>query len=167
MKLRRAAAVVSFWGALGIGMAAAYIAGYPTVEEAAELAGGDVYVTYNLYPHRVAETVPVEARSLVGVWTGTWGYERGRCTIEIHRVEGTTFYGTLRKEGAVISLEGYIDPAMRTVHFKETRVVRLGAEMGKWSLGINSGTFAADGRTLSGTGTDEWGTYGWDATKLK
>ena len=61
--------------------------------------------------------------------------------------------------------EVYIDPERRHVHFKETKVVRLGPAMSMWSLGINSGNFSPDGRTLSGEGTDEFGTYAWSATK--
>ena len=164
MKLRRAAAVVSFWGALVIGAGAAYLVNGP-----AEEVVSDVYVSYRLTPLQptAARGVAVEAEDLIGVWNGTWGYGRERCTIEVHRASGTTFAGTLKKEGAVITLEGYIDPETRRVHFKETRVVTLGANMGKWSLGINSGSFSPDGRRLSGYGTDEWGTYGWDAVKSR
>ena len=163
--MRKAAAVVSFVGAFLIGALPAYLVG--GVAEEAAIRPGEwrtVEVSYTLTP--VAPVEAVRAEDLVGTWSGTWGYEGERCTIEINRVAGRTFYGTLKKEGAVITLEGYIDPDRRLVHFKETRVVRLGPGMSEWSLGLNSGTFSADARTLAGEGTDEWGTYGWSATRV-
>ena len=162
--MRKAAAVVSFMGAFLIGALPGYLVG-GAAEEA--VRPGDwrrVEVSYTLTP--VAPVEAVRAEDLIGTWSGTWGYEHDRCTIEINRVAGRTFYGTLKKEGAVITLEGYIDPVMRRVHFKETRVVRLGPAMSEWSLGLNTGTFSADARSLSGEGTDEWGTYGWTATRV-
>ena len=160
--MRKAAAVVSFFGAFLIGALPAYLADWDSEET------GKVEVTYNLthFPTR-SEVAAVRAEDLLGEWHGSWGYERDTCTIEIKRVDGVKFYGTLKKEGAVITLEGYIDPVMRHVHFKETKVVRLGPAMSMWSLGLNSGNFSADGRTLSGEGTDEFGTYGWNATKME
>ena len=168
MKLTRAAGVASFIGALAIGTGAAFLVNGP-----AERVATGVHVGYMPVPVRATVTVPgydaravaVDAADLVGSWKGTWGYGNERCTINIHRIDGNVFYGTLRKDGAVIALEGYIDPGTRRVSFKETRIVNLGAGMGKWSLGINMGSFSADGLALSGTGTDEWGTYNWEATK--
>jgi len=157
--MRLAAALFSFVGAFLIGAVPGYLLDWGPEEK------GHVSVTYQLTPMPSARTVDVQAADLVGVWKGSWGYERDTCTIEIDRFDGVKFYGTLRKEGAVITLEGYIDPALRRVHFKETRVVRLGPSMSMWSLGLNAGRFSPDGRTLSGEGTDEFGTYGWNVTK--
>jgi hypothetical protein len=169
MSLRKALGVFSFLGALGIGAGAAYV-----VNGTGEEVARGVYVSYMPVPQRATVTVPntaryvrVDAADLIGTWTGTWGYGGGLCTIDIHRIDGTVFYGTLKKDEAVISLEGYIDPETRRVSFKETKVLKVNAAMGKWSLGINSGTFSPDGRSLTGTGTDEWGTYGWGATKSR
>ena len=159
--MRKAAAVVSFFGAFLIGALPAYLIGGGTQES------GDVQVTYQLTHFPTTSEEMVHAEDLVGEWRGSWGYENDRCTIEIKRVDGVKFYGTLKKEGAVITLEGYIDPARRHVHFKETKVVRLGPAMSMWSLGINTGTFSPDGRTLSGEGTDEFGTYAWSATRVQ
>lgn len=113
----------------------------------------------------VPAVAPVSIEDLVGTWPGTWGYDREPSTIEISRIKGEKFYGTLRKAGAVITLVGTLDPTTRTVSIRETKVVRLGPEMNEWSLGTNEGSFSADGRTLSGTGRDKWGEYGWDASK--
>jgi hypothetical protein len=103
----------------------------------------------------------INAEVLLGVWTGTWGYNSGDCTITIDRVDGNKFNGKLRKEGAEILIQGAFDAATRKVDFSETKVVRLGDEMNEWSLGRNSGTISRDGRTLVGTGRDEWGQYAW------
>jgi hypothetical protein len=147
MHLSKAAAVLSFFGALAIGIAAGY------------LADGRTEVVDEL-----REFHPIPAENLVGLWSGTWGYNRERCTIEIERVDGEKFYGTLKKEGAEIALAGTLDPDGRRVFFRETRVLNLGMYSG-WSLGTNTGSFSPDGRTLTGTGTDERGQYGWDAWK--
>lgn len=159
MHLSKAAGLLSFFGALAIGIAAAYVAGGLTEQPVA------VEVSYTLSPVPAVEVVPVRAEDLVGVWTGTWGYGRELCTIEIERIDGEKFYGTLRKEGAVITFAGEFDAELRRVFFREIKVLKLGAHMSEWSLGTNSGSFSPDGRTLTGTGTDKWGTYGWDASK--
>jgi hypothetical protein len=102
---------------------------------------------------------PVRAENLLGTWQGTWGHNSDDCTLEIDRVEGNAFYGKLRKEGAVILFEGTFDPKTRKLRFNETKVVRLGADMGEWSLGKNRGTMSQDGRTMVGDGQDKWGKY--------
>jgi hypothetical protein len=157
--MRKAAAVVTFFGAWAIGAGAAYV-----VNGTAEEPVADVRVSYKLIAP-VEDAMPVYAFDLLGRWSGTWGYGRERCTIDIDRIDGVKFYGTLRKDGAVVTLEGYIDPEQRHVHFKETKVVKLGPEMSEWSLGLNAGDFSPDGRTLSGEGTDEWGSYRWNVTR--
>ena len=158
MHLSKTVAALSFFGALAVGIAFAYIA--DGREEA--LA---VDAPRAVSPVVAAKAAPVRAESLLGVWRGTWGYGRERCTIEIARVDGDKFYGTLRKEGAEIALAGALDRDGRMVFFRETRVLKLGAGMSEWSLGKNSGSISPDGRTLTGTGTDRWGMYGWDASK--
>ena len=117
-------------------------------------------------PKTPASTVrtPLRAENLLGAWKGTWGHNSGDCTLQIDRVEGNAFYGTLRKEGAVVRFEGTIDPKTRTFRFNETKVVRLGADMTEWSLGKNSGTISEDGRILVGNGHDKWGQYAWAAS---
>lgn len=157
MHLSKAAAVLSFFGALAIGIAAGYTAGGSTevvvVDEPREF-----------HPIPVVKAAPIRAENLVGLWRGTWGYNRDSCTIEIDRIDGEKFYGTLRKEAAEIAFVGTLDPYGRKVFIRETKVLKLDVYSG-WSLGTNTGSFSSDARTLTGTGTDEWGTYGWDASK--
>jgi hypothetical protein len=112
---------------------------------------------------------PIILGDLRGVWKGTWGYNRANCTIQIDNFtvdenEELKFYGTLKKGDAEIDLVGTIDTDRRTIAFQEIRVVRYG-EYQRWSLGKNVGSFSSDGLTMAGTGTDEWGTYGWDVSK--
>jgi len=162
MYLSKAAAAVSFLGALGIGLAVAYVAGAGEVEAVEPVK---VNVTYRLAPVPVpAYEVLVEAEDLEGVWRGTWDHGQVPCTLVIKRVEGNKFYGTLAEGEAEISFEGTFHAEERRVFFRETRVNKLGA-FSEWSLGTNSGAFSPDGRTLRGTGIDRWGTYSWDLTK--
>jgi hypothetical protein len=162
MRLSRAARVVSFFGALAIGVGAAYVTGWGTKEAVVR----DVQVSYEIYRiPATEEIVPVETESLLGVWHGKWDHNDGGCTIEIDRISGETYYGTLRKEGAVIAFAGTLDAAERRVFFRELKVIKLGPEMSEWSLGTNTGVFSPDGRTLTGTGIDKWGTYDWAASK--
>jgi len=160
MRLSRAAGLVSFFGALVIGCGAAYVAGGGTEEVAR-----DVRVSYEVYRTPAAGNVPVELESVLGSWSGTWDHNDAGCAIEIDRIAGEKYYGTLRKEGAVIAFEGTFDPEGRRVFFRETKVIKLGPGMSEWSLGTNTGVFMPDGRTLVGTGIDKWGTYDWQASK--
>jgi len=153
MCLSKAASVVSFLGALAIGVA---VANFAAVTEEPHIVQA---------PFFAAKFAPVRAESLLGVWEGTWGYDRARCAIEIDRVDGQKFYGTLRKEGAEIAIVGTLDADGRTVFFEETKVLKLGRNMSVWWLGKNGGTFSSDGRTLVGTGRDRQGTYRWNASK--
>ncbi len=109
----------------------------------------------------VARYDAFSSTDLLGTWKGSWGYNAGDCTIEITRVEGEAFFGTLRKEGAEILFHGTFDPTSRALLFEETKVVRLGAKMSEWSLGENRGSISRDGRTMFGIGVDEWGQYTW------
>jgi len=115
-------------------------------------------------PPAVAPRVPVRVENLLGTWKGTWGHNDGEATIAIDHVDGDAFYGTLKKQGAVIRFEGTFDPRTRTFRFDETEVVRLGASMTEWSLGKNSGIISHDGRILAGDGYDKWGQYAWAAS---
>lgn len=159
MCLSKAVSVSFFFVAFGIGVVAVYV----TSERPVEAVSVDV--SYQLATAPEARTVSMRTKDLVGVWKGTWGHGRESCKIEIKRIDGDKFYGTLYKEGAVIALAGEFDPEEQRVFFREIRVNKLGPEMSEWSLGTNTGTFSPDGRTVTGTGIDKWGTYGWDATK--
>ena len=163
MKFSRVISTLSFIGALVVGIAVGYVAhlGSDRTEIVSVMAVQD-------FAHAGSvDYVPVRTESLVGVWKGAWGYGDGgeNCRIEIDRIDGKKFYGTLRKEGAEITIEGTLDPKLRRVFFHETKVLKLGPEMSEWSLGTNSGQFSPNGRVLSGTGTDRWGSYSWVASK--
>lgn len=163
MFLSKAAAAVSFFGAVAIGTAAAYVA----AGEPKSAADPRVTVSYTLDPvpaFEPIEAIDVSAEDLEGVWKGTWDHSGAPCTIVIRRIEGNKFYGTLAERGAEVSFEGTFHADERRVFFRETKVIKLGA-FGEWSLGTNSGSFSLDGRTLSGTGVDRWGTYNWNVTK--
>ena len=152
----------SFVGALVIGIALGSLVNFSGGRKESIQAVDTSVAT--VYSHR-----PIIREDLHGVWRGTWGYNRGNCTIEINRVEldenaQFKFYGTLRKGEAEIDIAGMIDRYGRTLSFKETKVVRYGEYHG-WSLGKNVGSFTSDGLTMAGTGTDEWGTYGWDVSR--
>lgn len=166
MKLSRAAAGVSFLGALTIGMAAAYIVavGSSEAQQVARVKPPEVSVTYTLASPTYRKAFEATAKDLRGTWEGTWGYDHEPCRIEIKRVEGDRVFGTLYKDDAVISLAGEFDSEGQRVLLQETKIVSLGT-YSEWSLGTNTGTFSHDGLTLSGTGIDKWGTYEWSMSK--
>src|SRR5688500_619783 len=120
--------------------------------------------TPDVFSSSFERSTPLSAKSFLGTWKGSWGHNDGDCTIEIYKVDGNAFYGTLRKEGAEVRFEGTFEPETRMFYFDETKVVRLGAHMREWSLGKNSGIISEDGRILVGDGRDKWGQYGWAAS---
>ena len=91
--------------------------------------------TFTIPPELIASAAtfktPLRAQNLLGTWKGTWGHDSGDCMLQIDRVEGNAFYGTLRKKGAEIRFEGIFNPNTRMFHFEETKVVRLGVGMGE------------------------------------
>src|SRR5687768_8513991 len=103
---------VAFVGALVLGIAAGFVANVGTeiVTVEAPVAFSPAPVSKGCTP----SNSPVRAEDLVGVWGGSWGYGGEYCTIEIDRVSGNKFSGTLRKEGAEISIVGTLDPEERT-----------------------------------------------------
>lgn len=163
MRISRAAAGVSFFGALAIGIAVAGLFVGEPVVAVAEPASR-VTVTYTLTEPAYRKAVEVRAQDIRGTWRGTWGYDHDACRIEIKRVEGDQIYGTLYKDEAVISVVGEFDAQGQRLLLREVKVLSLGV-YDEWSLGTNTGTFSADGRTMSGTGIDKWGTYNWKLTK--
>ncbi len=154
------ARVFVFVGALAIGTFAASL----FLSRDSGLSNGTLPVARVLTNPVAPPRAPIRAENLLGTWKGTWGRNDGDCTIEIERVKGNAFYGTLRKQGAVVRFEGTLDAKTRTLRFDETKVVRLGAHMTEWSLGKNSGTISDDGRILVGEGHDKWGKYDWSAS---
>ncbi|MEP6847559.1 MAG: hypothetical protein ABI999_01795 [Acidobacteriota bacterium] len=152
MQLTKVAAVFSFFMALAIGVAAVFFA--DSVREVA------VVQAPSEVPSAGSPTVtPVKMEKLLGKWTGYWGEDSDECTIEITRVKGQNFYGTLKEGGAEIALTGTLDQKTRKVTIHETKVLALG-EYEDWSLGEDTGELS-DGHLMSGTGNDEWSEYTW------
>ena len=166
MYLSRATSVISFFGALVIGIASAWFVGIPLSPAGDELP---VKCAELPAPRTVVYTPSVRAQSLLGRWKGSWKYWRNSelsTTIDIDRVYGNTFYGTLSQNGAEVEFEGTFDADARTVDFSEIKVIKLG-QYSRWLLGTYRGSLSDDGRILSGSGKDSWDGYDWDFTKMR
>lgn len=157
--------VVSFFGALAIGVAAVYFTGLLSTPPVLELKPNFDEGCYYSPPDTAEVPVRVAAKDLVGRWRGTWGYDDPEAMIYIDRVEGNKFYGNLTVHGALIALEGTVDS--KGIYFRETKVLTIDKSLGKWSLGKDRGTFSSDAQTMFGTGQDEYGFYEWSMTKEK
>jgi len=101
---------------------------------------------------------------LRGTWTGTYGPLGGAATMVIKSHQGNVFEGELSQGPVVVVFTGTVTAG--SVNIKQTRVVKGTG----WSLGEDSGTVSADGKTMSGTGTDATGgpmglTYQWSFTR--
>lgn len=116
---------------------------------------------------RIAGTNKTEAfrpSDLVGTWEGLFDQAQYACTLEIERVEGNTFFGTLKPQGALIAISGFIDIDTQQISFMETKIISLGNNSG-WVLGNNRGTLSNDGKYISGTGVGGTSTYKWSFWK--
>jgi len=151
MQLTKVVSALSFLIALMIGVAAVFFADSRT----------DVAVVQAPTEPAVSSPVskPVKMETLLGKWTGKWDHSFVDCTVEIERIDGEEFYGTLRENGAEIALTGTLDQKTKKVTIHETKVLSLG-NYTEWSLGEDMGTLS-DGLWMSGTGTDKWGKYDW------
>jgi hypothetical protein len=169
MYLTKAASVVSFLAAFVLGVAAVYFVSF-LIEPVDVAALLDVPAPSQETSCHFARfrSVPVQAEDLRGRWTGTWAYDGEQypydVEFDIDRVDGNKFYGTLRQEGAEIAFVGTVDADARSIYFRETKVIKLGA-FSQWSLGRNFGSFSTDGQTLNGRGKDEWAPFGWKVQK--
>lgn len=160
MCLRKAARVFPFFVTLGLGITAGFIArGFGDV-----LPVDPPQFTPAVYTSASRPT-NVSLQTMLGLWRGSWGDDGEPCTLEIDRVEGGKFYGTLRKDGFRVAFEGTADPASRQVFLRETKVLNPAPEAYGWSLGNNVGFLSSDGQTLNGTGQDEYGPYTLHAAK--
>jgi hypothetical protein len=165
MNFSRATSVLSFFGALAIGVAAAYfVSPWSYANEVAPVTLGQNSCRYGM-PRIASPNINVEAKDLVGHWRGTFGYNDPEAMIYIDRVDGNKFYGNLTVHGALIALEGTVDS--EGIYFHETKVLTIEKSLGKWSLGRDRGTFSPDGKSMFGDGQDEYGFYEWEMAKDK
>jgi hypothetical protein len=163
MRLSKGISVVSFVGALVIGIAASTW----FVKTASGPVAPDVQLPIPMVHE--PDPAPVRARNLLGRWKGSWNYwgdTDGTCTIHIDRVNGDRFYGTLTQGGAEVTFEGKFDAVGRKVFFHETKVIKLG-QYSQWFLGTYNGSLSDNGRILSGSGKDSWNGYDWNVTKVQ
>ena len=149
MQLTKIAGALAFFMAFAIGVAAVFIWASP--QEVAPVEA----------PNAVRAPNPVKMQSLLGTWTGRWDHASVFCTIEITRVDGDNFYGTLTEREAKVAVTGTLDRTTGKVAIHETKVLAVG-EFAEWSLGENTGQLSDD-LTMTGTGTDKWGQYSWIA----
>jgi len=164
MWLSKAASVVSFVGALVIGVAASAW----FVEMTSLTVSGDWLTITTVNAPDVAVPAPVRAENLLGHWKGSWNYWETKTltfTIDIDRVDGDKFYGTLSQDGAEIAFEGKFVADSRRVFFHETKVIKLGHYSG-WLFGTYNGSLTEDGQLLSGHGMDSWDGYDWAVIKM-
>jgi serine/threonine-protein kinase len=111
-------------------------------------------------------SAPQSDQELTGNWTGTYGPMGQPATLTVQAEPAGKLSGVLEQGSVRVAFVGSVDPATRQVTLKETRVLSGSG----WSLGENTGTLSADGRTMSGTGGDAYGSqlglsYEWSFTK--
>jgi serine/threonine protein kinase len=104
--------------------------------------------------------------NMKGKWMGTTGPSNQAAVLMINASHGNTFEGVLEQGDYRISVNGSVNPETRQVTIQETRVLKGEG----WSLGKGTGEISADGRTMTGTGSDEMGaqfgvTYNWSFSK--
>jgi len=159
MYLTKIAAVLSLFGALGVGLATVYVAD-SRQEVAAVTSPEEITAT-------LETQTPLTTESLRGEWIGYWGNTYEGCTLTITDVDGKVFHGYLKTKEAKIAFVGTLEPETRKLFLQETKVVELGGQYSEWSLGKNSAVISADGLTMTGTGSDKWGPYSLEVSREK
>jgi hypothetical protein len=109
-----------------------------------------------------------EKLGLVGKWSGRQNNRPASLTITSG--EGNAFTGIKYQGDNQVSFAGTIDPVTRRMTIRETKLLKGIAFNGKsgWSLASESGSISADGRKISGTGTDQYtrkAPYNWAYSK--
>jgi hypothetical protein len=109
-----------------------------------------------------------EKLGLVGKWSGT--QNKRPATLTITSGGGNAFTGIKYQGENQVSFAGTIDPETRRITMRETKLLK-GTPYSNgsgWSLASETGSLAADGRRISGTGTDQYtrkAPYNWSYTK--
>ena len=120
--------------------------------------------------NRNSTSTPVESPQVVssssvdlrGTWAGTYGPMNFATKLTINNHDGNTLDGLLEQGTIRVAFKGTYDSGSRTLTMMQTEV--LSGE--GWSLGEDVGKLSADGKRISGTGTDPMGaslgvTYQW------
>lgn len=94
--------------------------------------------------------VPASTEDLKGTWTGTYGPLSYASKLIINHQDGNNLDGVLEQGKTRVAFKGTYDSGSRTLKMSQTKV--LSGE--GWSLGEDVGTLSADGKKISGTGTD-------------
>lgn len=106
-------------------------------------------------------------QGLAGTWTGTYGPLGTPATLLIKEHKGSKWSGVLEQGSTRVAFTGTIEAGSRKLAFNETEVISGGDG---WSLGENKGELSPDGRRMSGTGQDAFGSqlgmsYPWSFSK--
>jgi len=117
-------------------------------------------------PAIVPQVVSNSSEDLRGVWAGTYGPLGYATRLLIQNQEGNSVNGVLEQGTIRVAFKGTYDSNSRTLTMKQTEVLS-GQD---WSLGEDVGKLSADGKTISGTGTDALGgslgmSYQWTFTR--
>lgn len=109
-----------------------------------------------------------EKLGLVGKWSGM--QNKRAASLTITSGEGNAFTGIKYQGDNQVSFAGTIDPVTRRMTIKETKLLKgIPYSNGSgWSLASETGILSADGRKISGTGTDQYtrkAPYNWSYTK--
>jgi hypothetical protein len=109
-----------------------------------------------------------ERLGLIGTWSGA--QNRRPASLRIVSGEGNSFTGIKYQGDNEVSFVGTINPTTRHMTMSETKLLKgTPYANGKgWSLATENGSLSADGRKISGKGTDEYtrkAPYSWSYTK--
>lgn len=120
-------------------------------------------------PNAATEKEPgsTSDQGLTGTWNGTYGLLGTPATLLIKEHKGDKWSGILEQGDTRVAFTGTIEAASRKLTFRETEVISGGDG---WSLGENKGELSPDGRRMSGTGQDAFGSqlgmsYPWSFSK--
>ena len=108
-----------------------------------------------------SELSEVRPSDLIGTWEGLFDKTQYACTLEIEKVEGNTFYGTLKRQGRSVAVTGTIEN--RRISFNSAKGMTDNNQ--GWKLGYNWGSFSNDGKSISGKGANDSTSYEWSFTK--